>query len=508
MLQNEYLTKIRIREDTSANWREANPILASSEPAREIDTGYIKYGDGKTAWNDLEYYQSSGANVAVDDLTISKDEDLKLQSIGLTNGQKEYITYEQVHNGILPYTRLNQLSTYLYEIYFDRLDYNFAKLNQLKELDSACATIRNGNLLGRNYDSLYNNDIEFVVKTTRNSGRYATIGIASSIALDGERLDRQFIESNRYSELYRLIPFAIVDGINEYGLSVSVNTISSTTITATEYTPADKSLETIHASMLARYIIDNFKDIDEALLFIQNHLTIQSAHQGQQLIVADSDRTVLITLGDTLSITDLITKPYVTNFKVNGVIFNEDGKVYTPENQTELENAAISNMLSAFSKGLERYNIIVDNYENTKTKDDMLNLLSMLNYSNTYKNETTPFWYSEYVGVPVTEGATNYLTVTSEPINFESRVSTWGQIFRNRSRLSTSSMYGTSHTTHTSLYDLNDKTITVIVQENDETRSEYNFDFMPLIAINPELLTQDKTIIGAINEIYTLLQNK
>jgi hypothetical protein len=69
-------------------------------------------------------------------------------------------------------------------------------------------------------------------------------------------------------------------------------------------------------------------------------------------------------------------------------------------------------------------------------------------------------------------------------------------------------MYGTSHTTHTSLYDLNDKTITVIVQENGETKNEYNFDFMPLIATNSELLTQNKTIIGAINEIYTLLQNK
>ena len=54
----------------------------------------------------------------------------------------------------------------------------------------------------------------------------------------------------------------------------------------------------------------------------------------------------------------------------------------------------------------------------------------------------------------------------------------------------------------------NDKTITVIVQENDETKNEYNFDFMPLIATNSELLTQNKTIIGAINEIYTLLQNK
>jgi hypothetical protein len=42
-------TRIRFREDTAQNWRIANPILASSEPGRETDTGKFKLGDGKTA---------------------------------------------------------------------------------------------------------------------------------------------------------------------------------------------------------------------------------------------------------------------------------------------------------------------------------------------------------------------------------------------------------------------------------------------------------------------------
>ena len=46
-------TKIQVRRDTAANWRSANPVLSQGEPALELDTGVVKYGDGVTAWNDL-----------------------------------------------------------------------------------------------------------------------------------------------------------------------------------------------------------------------------------------------------------------------------------------------------------------------------------------------------------------------------------------------------------------------------------------------------------------------
>jgi hypothetical protein len=53
-------TIIKIRRDTAANWTSANPILASGEPGLETDTLALKYGDGVTEWNDLDY--SSVAN--------------------------------------------------------------------------------------------------------------------------------------------------------------------------------------------------------------------------------------------------------------------------------------------------------------------------------------------------------------------------------------------------------------------------------------------------------------
>ena len=43
--------RIEIRSDTSANWASVNPVLGPGEAGRETDTGYIRYGDGVTAWS-------------------------------------------------------------------------------------------------------------------------------------------------------------------------------------------------------------------------------------------------------------------------------------------------------------------------------------------------------------------------------------------------------------------------------------------------------------------------
>jgi hypothetical protein len=58
--------KIQLRRDTALNWTNTNPILSQGEPGYETDTGKIKYGDGVTEWNDLDY---SGFSGDYDDLT-------------------------------------------------------------------------------------------------------------------------------------------------------------------------------------------------------------------------------------------------------------------------------------------------------------------------------------------------------------------------------------------------------------------------------------------------------
>jgi hypothetical protein len=52
-------TRIKLRRDTATNWTTTDPILAAGEPGLETDTGNIKYGDGTSRWNALDY---SGGN--------------------------------------------------------------------------------------------------------------------------------------------------------------------------------------------------------------------------------------------------------------------------------------------------------------------------------------------------------------------------------------------------------------------------------------------------------------
>jgi len=52
-------TRIKLRRDTAANWTTTNPVLALGEPGLETDTRKVKYGDGVTAWNLLDYSVSA-----------------------------------------------------------------------------------------------------------------------------------------------------------------------------------------------------------------------------------------------------------------------------------------------------------------------------------------------------------------------------------------------------------------------------------------------------------------
>ena len=55
-------TKLQVRRDTAANWTSADTVLSQGEFGWETDTGYMKIGDGTTAWSSLAYFTPSGAD--------------------------------------------------------------------------------------------------------------------------------------------------------------------------------------------------------------------------------------------------------------------------------------------------------------------------------------------------------------------------------------------------------------------------------------------------------------
>lgn len=59
------LDTIKMRRGTAAAWIAANPTLADGEPGYEKDTGFMKIGDGVTAWNSLRYTFNKRASTGI-----------------------------------------------------------------------------------------------------------------------------------------------------------------------------------------------------------------------------------------------------------------------------------------------------------------------------------------------------------------------------------------------------------------------------------------------------------
>ena len=58
MAEKTLNTRIILRNDTAASWKEHNPVLKQGEAGYEVDTKKLKFGDGTTAWNALGYFGS------------------------------------------------------------------------------------------------------------------------------------------------------------------------------------------------------------------------------------------------------------------------------------------------------------------------------------------------------------------------------------------------------------------------------------------------------------------
>jgi hypothetical protein len=59
--------RIELRRDSAADWTTANPVLAEGEPGVELDTGFLKIGDGVTAWTALDYF-GAGSGLTAEDV--------------------------------------------------------------------------------------------------------------------------------------------------------------------------------------------------------------------------------------------------------------------------------------------------------------------------------------------------------------------------------------------------------------------------------------------------------
>jgi hypothetical protein len=93
------INKIQVRRDSEADWASANPTLSQGEPGFETDTGKFKWGDGTTAWNDLDYAAGS-ASVVVSE---TAPEEVELGGIWYNSAEgRAYIYYDSYFVELTP----------------------------------------------------------------------------------------------------------------------------------------------------------------------------------------------------------------------------------------------------------------------------------------------------------------------------------------------------------------------------------------------------------------------
>lgn len=80
-MMNELITihtRFQHRRATAARWAEVNPILREGELGIELDTRRMKFGDGVTRWNSLEYCKKDIYCFQLEYVPIDNDEKTSL----------------------------------------------------------------------------------------------------------------------------------------------------------------------------------------------------------------------------------------------------------------------------------------------------------------------------------------------------------------------------------------------------------------------------------------------
>lgn len=368
--------------------------------------------------------------------------------------------------------KVEKVDDYAYEAWYGDLDYENAYRYFKEKGDipiGGCSAVRNGNFYGRNLDWEYNHQAEFVVHVPKIGNRHASIGVASNIA----ELTDEFVSSGEYSELYKVLPFNMMDGINDAGVFANVNVVPKEKGDNTYVTPLlDQKVE-LSAGMLIRYILDNFASATDAVEFIRDHAAIyfpKHIHDRDyelHFIVGDSeDNYVLEFVDGTVSI---VEANYMTNFHLSGTVFNAGGTVYTPETQDASHDAERTNLITPHGAGLERWNLIIDGYSEADNYEGMRDLLDQLKYTRSYSTSddpADPVWYTEFVSKELG------LTVSSPDADFAEVEAAAGMIFTNRSR-DAEGLSVTWQTVHSVVYDISGKSAKIIFQESGV---EYTFE--------------------------------
>lgn len=388
-----------------------------------------------------------------------------------------------MNDGANAYDSIRREAAFLYYTVFSELDRSYADAyfaeRYAQAPAGACTCVRNGAFFGRNFDWVYDNAAVFVVSVPKYGDRHASVGVTGFVS----GLTEEFVSSGAYSPMYKLVPFSVVDGINDAGLVVGTNVVPAGDKGSNEVVePTGTVEEDACMFMLPRLLLDRFSDAQTAVEWVLSHVRLHNvralADMGyeQHFMVSDGTSTWCIEFVEGRAVAIDLTagsgetlegRTYMTNFHLHGTTPFDDGDPFaTPrvhQGRPDLVPSVV-NRLTGHASGVERYNFVEANFSGAGTLKGMVALMQDLSYTRSYQsapNPAYPRWDTEFVG--------GNLDVDSLSSEFDGIQEAAADAFDIRSRDT-----GTTwHTVHTSVYDMERGMLHLNVQEKHYKQYTY-----------------------------------
>lgn len=362
-------------------------------------------------------------------------------------------------------------------------------------------------------------------------GKHRSVGVAHcKVDKDQFKTDDTLFEKWR-----KIIPFYLLDGINDAGLVVNSNVVPHIPEKWGENKEvygyyATEDSEKIPALFLVRFLLDNCSSIVEVEEYLRNKIIVQpdillNAGLDLHYMVNDETSCIIIELIDNqLSIyhcnidaTRAVDGyPIMTNFHESsgessvgritaGPLTTSYGgvefyRLSVPGDSTDIEthSATIENKIEEYGQGLERWNKLqevramlynTDIYDGPSDEMEILKGMSNVFYDKVYTEEE----FRTDFASPEEE-----LTVDSTPEEYQSMKSralaAWNR--RNRSNPIV------WQTTHCCVYNINERTVWIKVQNGDfDTNGTYPWSYeTPLVVVRSLNDIQETYVLAGLQD--------
>lgn len=385
---------------------------------------------------------------------------------------------------------MEKFNNYLYGLEYD--DYDFKAGVELFEQrygsisPAGCSEVRKGNFVGRNLDWYINCDLSAVIRINAKgtpsddnfyTARYASIGMVGCTPEFGIG---EVSNTTDYQPIYELLPMATTDGINEKGVYVGVNVTATgeTSMDSTKWrdhqwglgaaftNPAsDKKLCVTH---LVRTILDHASSVEDAKRIVKSinwyepiNFPSQGASQAFHWLISDKNTS------------------YILEFIDNEPVFVQTNEVNNPSLatiMTNFNNYLMQNgIIQDHGIGYERFDLLKDSYANTpESVEGMQGLMEKVWYTKSYTMglDEPGYWATENPNPYFTASQMYMHPEVLEDERYQQVVNNNVADYNNRALWHTPECV-VWYTTHTSIYDLTTRSLTVKLHEGIDGMKDY-----------------------------------